>query len=87
MNPMCPTNDGTEDTEHFSLLCRSFDIERQDLLAGVSELLRPLIPIETLANNVLVKYLLYGNKELSNDVNRNILKHTLNFIHTKGPLE
>ena len=69
MNPMCPTNDGIEDTEHFSLLCPSFDIQRQDLLAGVSELLRPFVQIETLRNNVLVQYL-YGNKELSNDVNK-----------------
>ena len=86
VNPMCPTNDGIEDTEHFSLLCPSFDIQRQDLLAGVSELLRPFVQIDTLPNNVLVQYLLYGNKELSNDINRNILKRTLNFIHKTGRL-
>ena len=86
MNPMCPTNDGIEDTEHFLLLCPSFDIQRQDLLAEVSELLRPFVQIDTLPNNVLVQYLLYGNKELSNDVNRNILEHTLNFIHKMGRL-
>ena len=84
VNPMCPTNDGIEDTEHFLLLCPSFDIQRQDLLAGVSELLRPFVQIETLPNNVLVQYLLYGNEELPNDVNRTILEHTLNFIHTTG---
>ena len=28
VNPMCPTNDGIEDTEHFLLLCPSFDIQR-----------------------------------------------------------
>ena len=70
---MCPTNDGIEDTEHFLLLCP--DIQRRDLLAGVSELLRPF---------VLVQYLLYGNKELSDDVNKNMLKLTLNFIHKTG---
>ena len=26
INPMCPTNDGIEDTEHCLLLCPSFDI-------------------------------------------------------------
>ena len=85
MNPMCPTNDGIEDTEHFLLLRPSFDNQRQDL-AGVSELLRPFVQIETLPNNVLVQYLLYGNEELPNDVNRTILEHTLNYIHTTGRL-
>ncbi len=42
IDPMCPTNDGIEDTEHFLLLCPSFDIQRRDLLAGVSELLMAL---------------------------------------------
>ena len=86
MNPMCPTNDGIEDTEHFLLLCPSFHNQLQDLLAGVTELLRPFVQIETLPNNVLVQYLLYGNEELPNDVNRTILEHTLNFIHTIGRL-
>ena len=27
INPMCPTSDGIEDTEHFLLLCPSFDLE------------------------------------------------------------
>ena len=27
INPMCPTNDGIEDTEHFLLLCPSFDLQ------------------------------------------------------------
>ena len=35
INPMCISNDGIEDTEHFLLLCPSFDIKRRDLLAGV----------------------------------------------------
>ena len=86
VNPMCPTNEGNEDTEHFLLLCPSFDIQRQDLLPGVSELLRPFVQIETLPNNVLVQYLLYGNEELPNDINRTILEHTLNIIHATGRL-
>ena len=74
---MCPTNDGIEDTEHFLLLCPSFEIQRRDLLAGASELLRPFVQINTLPNNVLVQYLLYGNKELPDDVNKNLLELTL----------
>ena len=83
INPMCPTNDGIEDTEHFLLLCPSFDIQRRDLLAGVS-VLRPLVQINSLSNNVLTQLLLYGDKDLSNDVNKEILQLTLNFIHKTG---
>ena len=34
-NPTCPSNDETEDTEHFSLLCPCFDVQRQDIVAGI----------------------------------------------------
>ena len=81
---MCPTNDGIEDTEHFLLLCPSFDIQGRHLLAGVSVALRPFVEIDSLSNNVLVQLLLYGDKNLSNDVNRSILKLTLDFIHKTG---
>ena len=81
---MCPTNYGIEDTEHFLLLCPSFDIQRRDLLAGVSVALRPFVEINSLSNNVLVQLLLYGDKNLSSDVNRSILELTLDFIHKTG---
>ena len=84
IDPMCPTNDGIEDTEHFLLLCPSFDIQRRDLLAGVSELLRPYVRINSLPNNALVQILLYGGKDLPTDINKNVLKSTLNFIHQTG---
>ena len=84
VNPLCPTNDGIEDTEHFLLLCPSFDIQRRDLLAGVSELLRPFAQINSLSDNVLTQILLYGNRDLSNEVNKSILELTLNFIHKTG---
>ena len=41
INPMCISNDGIEDTEHFLLLCLSFDIERRDHLTGILAL-RPI---------------------------------------------
>jgi hypothetical protein len=84
VNPMCPTNDGIEDTEHFLLLCPSFDIQRRDLLAGLSELLRPFVQIDSLSNNDIIQILLYGGKDLSKDVNKNMLELTLNFIHKTG---
>ena len=82
---MCPTtSDGIEDTERFLLLCPSFDVQRQDLLAGIVELLRPVIQIAVLCNDALTQLLLYGDHDVSNDLNRSILELTLRFIHESG---
>ena len=85
INPMCPSNDGIESTEHFLLLCPSFEVQSRNLLAGVFALLRPFGYID-LSNEVLTQLLLFGDKGLPNDVNRNILKLTLLYIHTTGRL-
>ena len=79
VNPMCSTNDGVEDTEHFLLLCPSFVVQRQNLLAEILPLLRPF-GYANLSNEVLRQLLLYGDENLPNDVNRNILELTLRFI-------
>ena len=84
VSPMCPTNDGVEDTEHFLLLCPSFDIQRRDLLAGVSAVLQHFLEVNTLSNNAFIQVLLYGDQKLPIDINRNILKLTLSFIHQTG---
>ena len=81
---MCPTSDGIEDTEHYLLLCPSFDVQRQVLLARVAELLRSFVQITDLSNDALTQLLLYGNQDLSNELNRNILELTLRFIHETG---
>ena len=72
INPMCPINDGIETMEHFLLLCHTFEAERRSLLAGVSELLQPY-GYTNLPNKVLKQILLYGDKDLPNCLNRNIL--------------
>ena len=87
INPMCPTSDGIEDTEHFLLLCPSFDAQRRDLFAGIVELIRPFRQITDLSNDSLTHLLLYGDQDLSNDMNRNILELTLRFIHETGRFE
>ena len=81
---MCPTSDGVEDTEHFLLLCPSFDDQRRDLLAGIEELLRPFVQITNLSNNALTQLLLCGDKDLSCEVNRDIHGLTLRFIRETG---
>ena len=77
INPMCPTNDGIEDTEHFLLLCPSFDMQRQDLLARVMDLLRPFVEITNLPSNLSIHLLLYGDQNLPNDLNKSIIELTL----------
>ena len=83
INPMCPSNDGIEDTEHFLLLCPSFEESRRDLLADVSFLLQPF-GYTNLSNDALLQILLYGDKDFPDDLNKNILLLTLRFIHRTG---
>ena len=61
------------DFKQFLLLCPSFDVQRQDLLAGIVELLRPFVQITDLSNDALTQLLLYGDQDLSYDLNKNIL--------------
>ena len=84
INPMCPTSNGIEDTEHFLLLCPSFDAQCQDLFTGIVESIRPFRQITDLSNDSLTQLLSYGNQDLSNELNRNILELTLRFIHNTG---
>ena len=84
INPLCPTSDGIEDTEHFLLLYPSFDLQRRDLLAEIVEILRPFVQITNLSNDALIQLLLYDDQYLSYDLNRNILELTLRFIHETG---
>ena len=52
-NPLCPTNYGVEDAEHFFLLCLSYYNYRRDLLARISEVLRPFVQVSTFSNKLL----------------------------------
>ena len=80
---MCPTNDGIEDTEHCLLLCPSLAVPRGDLLAGVFTLLRPF-GHANLQNNGLTQILLYGDETFPDELNKNMLLLTLQFIHKSG---
>ena len=85
INPMCPSNDGIESTEHFLLLCPSFEVQCRNILAGVFALLRTFGYID-LSSEVLTKLLLFGDKGLPSDVNRNKLKLILQYIRATGRL-
>ena len=77
-------SDGIEDTEHFLLLYPSIDAQLRDLFAGIVELIRPFRQITGLSNGSLTQLLLYGDQDLSDEPNRNILEVTLRFIHETG---
>ena len=79
VSPMCPANDGIEDTEHFLLLCHSFNNNRRSLLAGVHEVFKAVGNIVG-PNNNLLQILLYGDKNLSENANKQILDLTIKYI-------
>ena len=68
---MCPSNDGVEDTEHYLLLCQTYEEPRRDLLNGLDTMLPPS-DISNLANELLVELILYGNERLRPDVNKRL---------------
>ena len=52
-------------------------------LAGVLALVRPF-GLTKPSNEVLTQLLMYGNKDFPDEINRNILELTLQFIHETG---
>ena len=81
IDPMCPANDGVEDTEHYLLLCQSYEEPRRELLNGLNAILPPC-DISNLSNELLIELILYGNERLPFDVNKRLIEATLKFIHT-----
>ena len=83
INPMCPVNDGIEDTEHYLLLCNSFREQRCSLLTGVNDVLEACGHSETAGINML-QLPPYGNKNLPFEANKLILNLTIkNISETK----
>ena len=78
-SPMCPVNDGPEDTEHYLLLCHSFDEQRRDLHASVLPVLHSFNK-RGVPNQTLLQILLHGDKNLPFEVNKFILKSTISYI-------
>ena len=62
------SKDDVEDTEHFLLLCPSFNIQGRDFLAGVLALVRPF-GLGSPSNEALTRLLMYGNKDSSDEIN------------------
>ena len=55
------------------------------------QLVVPFLETNSLPNDVLVQILLYGcvygEKDLSNEINKNLLEPTLDFIHKTGQFD
>ena len=79
INPMCLSNDGVEDAEHFFLHCSSYLYLRRNLLARTYALVRPF-GFANLSNEALTKLLLYRDDNLPHHLNREILQLTINYI-------
>ena len=80
IDPMCPANDGGEDTEHYLLFRQSYKEPRRELLDGFNEISPPSV-IPDLSNELSVEFILYGNERLPLDVNKRLIEATLKFIH------
>ena len=81
INPLCPKNVDIEDAVRFLLLCSSFDMQIRDLLARVTDLLRPFVDITNLPRDLFICLLLYGDQNLPNDLSKNIIELTSRLIH------
>ena len=79
-NPMCSINDGIEDTEHFLLLCHSYEVQRQDLLDTINPILEPQ-GLSNLSNKALLKILLYGDERLPLESNTMVLEAAIKYIY------
>ena len=86
LNPLCPTNDGVENTEHYFLLCHTYAADRLDLLNSVNAILL-LHGMINLSNEKLLKIILYGNEQLPFDSNAKILTATLEYIQASKRFE
>ena len=86
LNPLCPTNDGVEDTEHYFLLCHTYAAARLDLLNSVNAILL-LHGMINLSNEELLKIILYGHEQLPFDSNAKILTATLEYIQASKRFE
>ena len=81
IDPMCPAKYGVEGTEHYLLLCQSYEEPRHELLNGLNAILPPC-DTSNLSNELLIKLIPYGNERLPFGVNKQLIEATLKFIHT-----
>jgi len=76
-SPTCRCGLENESNTHYLTSCNIFSDQRKNLYASVSS----HIPnFNSLSNEEITQYLLYGNKSLKDDINIKILTGTISFI-------
>ena len=77
LSPTCRCGLEDESNTHYLTSCNIFSDQRKNLYASVSS----HIPnFNSLSNEEITQYLLYGNKSLKDDINIKILTGTISFI-------
>ena len=80
IDPMCPANDGVDDTEHYLLFCNLME-NLNASFSMVSTKFCLLVSSLTSQKRLLVEFILYGNERLPPDVNKRLIEAILKFIH------
>ena len=74
---MCNCGAATETTIHYLLRCRVYSIQRVELLNGVYKLDSTL---QNSSEDQLLTVLLYGSEKYALNVNKEILRLTINYL-------
>ena len=85
-NHLCLTHDGVEDTEHYFLLCHTYDAKKQDLLNRVNAKFLPHGLIDLSIEEMLI-IIFYDYEQLPYDLNVKILTAALEYIQASKTFE
>ena len=77
LSPMCDCSSETETTDHYFLHCPFFATNRQKLL---NDLLKIDPSLRNLKDDLLLDIILHGSDKYKDTVNKEILRHKINFI-------
>ena len=80
---MCNCGFEPEDSVHFFTKCILYNTYRVDLIDDLKHILRKIKPMPILPDELTIIYL-YGNSQLSNTENKQILKASIKFIYNSG---
>ncbi len=83
---LCSTNDGVEDTEHYLLLCHTYNESRINFLSSVNAISLPHGFIN-LSNDELLKRIIYGHEQLPFDSSAKILTATIEYVQASKRFE
>ena len=77
-SPVCKCNGGEESTEHYLLRCALYNVQRQELLSGISNIVNN--DVSVLPDGHLAKVALYGTNSYNNIANKLIIEETIRYI-------